>query len=331
MRKFIGWGNTYGDMPMRRICLMRNGSSLIARSGEPQFLLTDFALTQPCESGSTPAGICGNDHQQHDDERLRREMKKLAVIRRGHMGDVLITDPVIRPLRSHFDHLTIYTDFPKAAGLLDLYDEIRPYSEHLVITPELFDKVLCPVYETYPGINHLDGYARCLGIFPHSRVPTVKRDSPRIAAGRYALVAPHTSEFVRQMREWPFARFEKLAGRLEAAFQLPVIILRPEHTFEQMVSLIEHCSWFVGNDSGPAILAQCFAKTAFVLFGATRPGLVLLSDLAVPLIHDVSCNGCKHVARHTDIECASPLCLLDFGVDEAMSQICAARSRIERN
>jgi len=268
---------------------------------------------------------------RHEKERSSRRQKTLAIFRRGHFGDVILTEPVIRPFLTEFDHLTLYTDFPKAAQLLDLYDEIKPYSTRLEVAEGTFDRVLCPVYETYPGINHLDGYAQCLGVHPYRRVPKIKRGAPKIAEGQYVLIAPHTSEFVKGMRQWPFQRFQDLAQRLEHTFLTRVVLLTPEHTFEEMVSLIEHCAWFVGNDSGPAILAQCFGKVTFIIFGATRPELVTLSTTAVALLHYVGCNGCKHFARHTDIECATPMCLLDFEVEEAFEQIRAEAWRISKS
>lgn len=246
---------------------------------------------------------------------------RLAVIRRGHIGDVILTEPVIRPLRRQFDHVTIYTDFPLAAGLLEIYDEIRPYSAHLQITPKMYELVLRPVYETYPGINHLDGYARCLKVCPEYRIPKIRSGFPRSITSSYGFIAPHTSGFVRSMRQWPEERFIDVAYRLQEMLGIPFVILRPEHTFAEMLSLIEHCEIFLGNDSGPAILAQCFGKKAFVIFGATRPDLVLLADTAVGLFHYTGCNGCKHFARHTDIECASPLCLSELTVDTVVTQM----------
>jgi ADP-heptose:LPS heptosyltransferase len=126
------------------------------------------------------------------------------------------------------------------------------------------------------------------------------------------------------MREWPESRFAELAQCLNEHSGIPFIVLRPSHSFCEMLSLIEHCELFVGNDSGPAILAQCFGRATFVILGATRPDLVLLSDDAIGIIKDVGCNGCKHFARHTDIICASPTCLAELSVEDVFGQVIAA-------
>lgn len=246
---------------------------------------------------------------------------KLAVIRQGHMGDVLITEPIISVLRDKYSHVTIYTDFPRVAALLPVIDEIVPYPGHLCISEGQFDRVINPLYEIYAGINHLNGFAKSVGVELRHRVPVLRRGSPRIVDTAYGFVAPHTSNFVKSMREWPESRFVELAQRLEDYTGLPFVLLRRDHSFDEMVSLIEHCELFVGNDSGPSILAQCFNRPSFVIFGATRSDLVLLAEDAVGITKGIECNGCKHFARHTDIMCATPMCLTTLDVKDVFSQI----------
>jgi ADP-heptose:LPS heptosyltransferase len=126
------------------------------------------------------------------------------------------------------------------------------------------------------------------------------------------------------MREWSLRCFNELAGRLSALSGISVVKLDSATTFDEMLSLIEHCAFLVGNDSGPAILAQCFGRPTYVIFGATDPKLILLRDDAIGIWKDVGCNGCKHFARHTDIECASPLCLEHLTVDDVLDQMLSA-------
>jgi hypothetical protein len=251
----------------------------------------------------------------------QQTLRKLAIIRRGHMGDILLTEPVVRVLRSTYDHVTIFTDFPEVADLLDIFDTIRPYQDRKAISPTAFDRSIGLVYETYPGFNHLDGYAKCAGVSLQHRIPKIRTGFPRIVEGPYGLIAPHVSSWIQAMRQWSETKFDELASRLGRIYEIPVVTLRPENTFREMLSLIEHCAWFVGNDSGPAILAQCFCRPTYVIFGATDPQFVLLSDRAVGISLDVGCNGCKHYTRHTEIECATPICLELLDVDAVLAQI----------
>jgi hypothetical protein len=247
--------------------------------------------------------------------------RKLAIIRWGNMGDILLSEPVISVLRSTYDHVTIFTDFPKVADLLGIFDAIRPYQDHNLISKSAFDRSIALVYETYPGFNHLDGYAKCAGVSLQHRIPKIRTSFPRIVDAPYGLIAPHVSSWIPAMRQWSESKFEELATRLGRIYEIPIVTLRPENTFQEMLSLIEHCAWFVGNDSGPAILAQCFSRPTYVIFGATDPQFVLLSDRAVGISVDVGCNGCKHYTRHTEIECATPICLELLDVDAVLAQI----------
>jgi ADP-heptose:LPS heptosyltransferase len=237
------------------------------------------------------------------------------------MGDILITEPVIARLRDTYAHVTIFTDYPDAARLIGAYDEVRPYREHHDIKDGEYDRVIGLVYEIYPGINHLDGYARFAGVSLAHRVPRVQPAPKPILGGPYGLIAPHTSEWIRTMREWSQDKFGDLRERLQSALGYPFIFLEPTYSFGEMVSLIAHCNCFIGNDSGPAILAQSYARPCFVIFGATAPERILLSDTAVGILRDVGCNGCKHFARHTDIECAAPICLEQLPFDEVADQV----------
>src|SRR5688572_19634849 len=106
--------------------------------------------------------------------------RKLAIIRRGHMGDILLTEPVIRVLRSTYDHVTIFTDFPEVADLLGIFDAIRPYEDHKKIPLTAFDRSIGLVYETYSGFNHLDGYAKCAGVSLQHRIPKIRTGFPRL-------------------------------------------------------------------------------------------------------------------------------------------------------
>ena len=249
--------------------------------------------------------------------------KKLGILRKGHMGDVLLTEPVVRVLRQEFDHVTLYTDFPAVGKLIEAYDEILPYDKRVEISAEQFERVIELSYEGFAGINHLDGYARCADITLESRIPRIRGGAKRVIRGNYGLIAAFTSDWRRSMREWPKNRFVELADRLAKSMGFPFHLLEPGQPLRRMLSLVEHCDLFVGNDSGPAFLAQCFGRPTFVIFGATRPDLILVSKTAVGITSDVKCNGCLHFSRHTGIMCASPICLETLSVDAVFAEIVA--------
>lgn len=250
--------------------------------------------------------------------------RTLHVLRVGHMGDVLLTEPIAAALRGDFQKVVLYTDHVEAGRLMPVYDEVRPFLDESRVIIRPGDRVLKLLYEIYPGINHLEGFARCAGVRAPYRVPILQRGSRRLVPGTYVLLAPDTSSWIERMRKWPPERMLAVGELIRTRLGMRVVVLDRAHSFGHMISLIEHCSAFLGNDSGPAILAQCFERPAFVIFGATSPERVLLADSARAIVNPVGCNGCKHFARHTDIECAVPLCLDGLRVENVFEALSLA-------
>jgi len=227
----------------------------------------------------------------------------------------LISEPILDALDDNNTHFTIYTDHKNAAKLIDKYDRIEPYDDHHKIAPNDFNRVIKLKYEVYPEMNHLDGYALYANVKLNHRVPLIQKNHTKLGLTPYGLIAPDVSSWIKNMRQWSSRNFQELSKVLEVNLNTKVIFLEPEHSFSEMLSLIEHCDFFIGNDSGPAILAQCFQKQTFVLFGATNPKFILLDKRATPISNEIGCNGCKHTARHTNIQCATPMCLSSLTVD----------------
>ena len=66
---------------------------------------------------------------------------------------------------------------------------------------------------------------------------------------------------------------------------------------------------------------QAWRRPAFVICGSTRPEKVLLAADAVGIMQEMGCNGCKDIARHTDIGCTSPICLTELSVEQVHNTI----------
>lgn len=270
---------------------------------------------------STQKSLLYSSERCSNENMLSRPNDTLCIVREGNMGDVLSTEPIARALKNTYKYVALCTELPHVAALLEVYDEVISYdafSEHRL---GHFDCVVEIEYEVYSGCHHMVGAGRCAGLDIGPEVPRVRRGAPRLVHGKYGLIAPETSHWIRAMRQWPRDRFLALRNRLETALGFPFVLLEPSHGFGQMLSLIEHTSCFVGNDSGPAILSQCFERPTFVVFGATRTDLVLLDVSAVGIQAEVGCNGCKHFARHTQIECATPICLDRLDVETVATTV----------
>jgi len=189
---------------------------------------------------------------------------------------------------------------------------VEPYSSYAMrirandLDPERF---IVLAYEIHPELHYLDGFAKCAKVTLADRTPRLRGGFAAPIAGKYCVIAPHTSSWSRGMREWSYLAFHEVARRLHSEYRIEVFFLKPEHSFEEMLALIEHCSLFIGNDSGPGIIAQAYSRPSLIIFGATDYSKVLFSAHACPLWVAVGCNGCRQRNRNSRVECNTPICL----------------------
>src|ERR1035438_1416248 len=104
-------------------------------------------------------------------------MKRLCIVRRGHMGDVILTEPVASALVKDYDRVVLYTEFLNIGNYLAIYDEVLPFSLYEESAVKESDTVISPLYEIYPGCNHLDGFARSCGVSLERRLPNLRSGS----------------------------------------------------------------------------------------------------------------------------------------------------------
>lgn len=96
-----------------------------------------------------------------------------------------------------------------------------------------------------------------------------------------------------------------------------------------MMSLIKHCKFIVGNDSGPTVIAQSFNKKSFVIFGATDPKYLHTSEYMVPLYDKNRHRVCKHHTRQEEIDCCEEFCMERIRVSDVFDRIKKAYERTE--
>lgn len=88
-----------------------------------------------------------------------------------------------------------------------------------------------------------------------------------------------------------------------------------------MVSLVNRCQFFVGNDSGPAIIAQSFNKKSFIIFGATQPKYLHLLESAVSIYDKNRHKLCAHNTREEEIMCCEEFCMKKITVEKVFEII----------
>ena len=107
---------------------------------------------------------------------------------------------------------------------------------------------------------------------------------------------------------------------LQAALRVGRLI-DDEQMIPEMISLIKHCNFFIGNDSAPSIIAQCFKKKSFVVFGATRPDYMHKAKSLIPIYDKRRHKLCKHKTRQEEIDCCEEFCMERISVDKVFNQI----------
>lgn len=246
---------------------------------------------------------------------------KICIVRKGHMGDVVLTEPIAASLTVAGFTVALCTEYQNVGRLLASYTAVHPYTDFLDHKLGSYDRAHELRYELHPSSHYLDAYADDIGISLTRRIPRFKVTFPRLVQGRYGVIAPHTSNWMKLMRTWPIERYVELAETLPEHCGFPWRLLRPSDTFDEMMSLVTNATLFVGNDSGPAVIAQSFSVPSVILFGATKSDQVLFGQNARGITHLVGCNGCRHITRHTDIGCSVPICIDGIPIGTVLSEV----------
>lgn len=246
---------------------------------------------------------------------------KLCIVRKGHMGDVILTEPLAASLVADGFTIALCTEHEKIGRLLASYTKVHPYTDFLNHKLDSYDKVHVLRYELHPHRHYLDAYADDIGVILKRRIPRFKVSFPPLITSKYGIIAPHTSNWMQHMRTWPIERYLKLVELLPKHCGFPWRLLHPSDTFDEMMRFVANAAFFIGNDSGPAVIAQSFSVPSIVLFGATNSKQVLFGTDARGITYSVGCNGCRHITRHTNIECTVPLCIDGISTEMVMSEV----------
>lgn len=237
---------------------------------------------------------------------------RLCIQRRlGGIGDVLMTTPVVKALKSRYPEaeLTYATDPQYYHGDLFRILEGNPYIDKLVdfrtvnqASYHLFVDLtgICPPYERpgNPPINRIDLFARHVGIRLDDPLPDYVLTGEEKAwaqtilekwfgNGNHKVVVIHTAS-VDQRRTWPIKNYVQMLHELtEQRAELRFVILDQNRQKEnwaikncvnassygirQVAALIWAADLFVGPDSGPLHIAGALEKEIVSIFGSTDP------------------------------------------------------------
>ena len=236
---------------------------------------------------------------------------------------MLLSEPVAASFCQKGFEVHLSTECLNIGLCLESYSRVRPFSDYIDGRLQGYERIHVMRYEMHQRMHLLDAFAADAGICLERRLPRLRTGFERLICEEYGLICPNTSSWFAHMRQWPEDRFDLLKQRLIKSTPLRWVRLKPEHSFVQMMSLIQHADCVITNDSGPAHIAQAMGRRTIVLFGSTSAEYLLLSPAAIGITGSSGCTGCRHVAVDRSIACAHPICIESISVDEVAERVTA--------
>lgn len=251
------------------------------------------------------------------------EIKSVCLVRDRNLGDVIMTEPISRFLLKYVDGVCLATDIDDVNLVLNKYNHLYKY--HDINS----DKIKCDIkikliYELSDNQkSYIQGYMESIGFgdVVNNDIPQINNDWNDIVGEEYVLLAPFTSDWEEIKRNWGYKKYTELKYLLESEYKIKCIMLESSYSFVEMMSLIKYCKFFIGNDSGPAIIAQSFNKKSFVIFGATRPEYIHLSKNSIPIYDKNRHKLCDHHTRKEEINCCEEFCMERIRVKDVFNII----------
>ncbi len=251
------------------------------------------------------------------------KVKSVCLIRNGHLGDVIMSEPVARFLSKYVDKVCLATEVEYAESIFNFYDKIYKYSQ--INSGEIdCDISIRLIYELSDNKkSYIQGYMESIGFGEviNKEIPVINGDWDNLIKEEYILIAPFTSIWEEKKRNWGYRRFAELSKLLESEYKVKCVILEKHYSFKEMMSLIKHCKFIVGNDSAPTIIAQSLGKQSFIIFGAIRPDYLHMLGCTVPIYDSNRHKLCRHNSRQEEIDCCEEFCMDRIRVNDVFDQI----------
>jgi hypothetical protein len=253
----------------------------------------------------------------------REKFDNICLKRIGHLGDVIMTEPIARYFKGKYKNVYLATDYTQVHEILaDSYTAVMSFAD-LKNSTIMFDREITMIYELSSNqFNYIEAFAEHANVVLENSTPTIKGNWQRMVKSSYILIAPETSNWNYQKRNWGRENFDELARKLRQQLNTEVIILEYTHSFLEMLSLIEHADLVIGNDSAPAIIAQCYKKKAIVIFGGTEPKYVIWGKSnSTPIYNKYAHTKCSHKIRQEEMDCRSSFCMAEFSIEDVFRAV----------
>lgn len=148
-----------------------------------------------------------------------------------------------------------------------------------------------------------------LGINPGAAFGSAKRWYPK----RFAEVAQRLSaEWGAKIIIFGGTGETDIASEISVALHGKCLNLAGKTSVRQLMALIQHCNFFITNDSGPMHIAAAFDVPLVAIFGSTdHTGTAPCSERAVIVRKDIDCAPCKLRECPADHRCMTAVTVDD--------------------
>ena len=266
--------------------------------------------------------VVGNRHfKEYTDTILQvidqtEDISSIALKRSIGMGDVVLTEPILRKLREKYPEakITFYTAKPDVIKYFATQpDEVVKIDENDVVKDTLYEVDsevkfdLDLSYESREETSFIDAYAQVVNVkFDNpldKHVSLVCNDKP-LVDDKYVVVVGDGSGWPG--KTWEVENYAEVIKYIKS-MGYKVYETGTTHTeeseaeyheceFDQLVNLIANCEFFVGTDNGPMHIARGFHKPCFIVAGAALPYYTNPNREDIFYIQDITHpgNGIKH-------------------------------------
>jgi len=266
--------------------------------------------------------IMGNAHLDEYNNSIREvarnteDIKDIGLKRTIGMGDIILTEPIIKKLKDKYEDakITFYTNKPDVVKYFKHKpDNIVEIDESELTNDLLADKHhqlsfdLDLSYESRPGFSFVDAYAQVCNIeWDDYKDRYVQFD------GTFSTELENYVVVVGDGSGWPGKTWgqqnykEVVQNLLDKNYN----VVEPGFSdfsgltdekwnqceFSQLVNLIACCEFYVGTDNGPMHIARALNKPCIIIAGAALPYYSNPNREGVYYVQDNSleCLGCKH-------------------------------------
>ena len=241
--------------------------------------------------------VVGNRHFNEYSDSIREvisqteDISSIALKRTIGMGDIVLTEPIIRKLKEKYptSKITFYTAKSDVIKYFETQpDEIVTIDENDVVKDTLHDVDsevkfdLDLSYESREETAFIDAYAQVVGLkfdYQTEKHPHLIYNEEALIKDKYVVVVGDGSGWPG--KTWDLEKYAEVIKYVKSmgykVYETGLTYTEESEDeyhqceFDELVNLVANCEFYIGTDNGPMHLARGFNKPCFIIAGAALP------------------------------------------------------------